>query len=136
MILPYDPFGKNRMIYTMKTSCVEDSSIPYEDGATTIYLYTKGTEGNPSQELQNMLHYMEQSNLDHVTDNTLKAMHEFVETVKHNKEVMKRYMKSWEYEEMIREEATKEGLAEGRARGRAEGRAEKSFRSIRLRNHR
>lgn len=121
MILPYDPFGKNRMVYTMKTSCIEDSTIQYEDGSITIYLYTKGTEGNPSQELQNMLHYMEKSNIDHVTDNNLEFMHEFVETIKHNKEVMKRYMKSWEYEEMIREEATREGHAEGYANGMKEG---------------
>lgn len=47
LILPYDPFGKNRMIYTVQNTCLEDSSIPYEDGAKKIFLYTKGTEGNP-----------------------------------------------------------------------------------------
>lgn len=28
-ILPYDPFGKNRMVYTITNQCLEDSSIPY-----------------------------------------------------------------------------------------------------------
>ena len=55
VILPYDPFDKNRMVYTIRNQCVEDGSIPYDDGAKKIFLYTKGTEGNPSQELRDML---------------------------------------------------------------------------------
>lgn len=59
MITPYDPFGKGRMVYTVKKQCVEDSSISCEDGQKTIYLYTKGTEGSPSKELKDMLKYLE-----------------------------------------------------------------------------
>lgn len=55
VILPYDPFDRNRMVYTIQNQCVEDISIPYDDGAKKIFLYTKGTEGNPSQELRDML---------------------------------------------------------------------------------
>ena len=55
VILPYDPFGKNRMVYTIQNQCIEDPTLSYNDGATKIFLYTKGTEGNPSQELQDML---------------------------------------------------------------------------------
>ncbi len=51
MILPYDPFGKKRMVYTVKNQCIEEPDIPYEDGIRKIYLYTKGVEGSPSQEL-------------------------------------------------------------------------------------
>ncbi|MBO5524191.1 MAG: Rpn family recombination-promoting nuclease/putative transposase [Roseburia sp.] len=47
-ILPYDPFGKNRMVYTIQNQCLEEASLPYDDGAKKIFLYTKGTEGNPS----------------------------------------------------------------------------------------
>lgn len=50
-ITTYDPFGLNRMVYTVKNSCVEVPALPYEDGARTIFLYTKGTEGNPPEEL-------------------------------------------------------------------------------------
>lgn len=45
IILPYDPFGKNRMVYTIQNQCVEDAAVPYNDGAKKIFLYTKGTEG-------------------------------------------------------------------------------------------
>ncbi|MDE7253626.1 MAG: PD-(D/E)XK nuclease family transposase, partial [Acetatifactor sp.] len=46
-IMTYDPFGADRMVYTVKNGCVEMPELPYEDGARTIFLYTKGTEGNP-----------------------------------------------------------------------------------------
>ena len=57
VILPYDPFGKNRMVYTVKNSCIEDSSVAYDDGARKIFLYTKGKEGKPSQKLKDMLNF-------------------------------------------------------------------------------
>lgn len=34
-------------MYTFETHCKEDPSIEYNDGIKTIYLYTRGTEGNP-----------------------------------------------------------------------------------------
>lgn len=50
-ITTYDPFGLERMIYTIKNTCVEEPNMFYEDGARTIFLYTGGTEGAPSEEL-------------------------------------------------------------------------------------
>ena len=41
-ITPYDPFGSGRMLYSMQTMCAEDNGLPYDDGAYTLYLYTKG----------------------------------------------------------------------------------------------
>ena len=58
VILPYDPFGEDRMVYTIKNQCVEDKGIVYEDGALKIFLYTKGKKGNPSQDLVDMLKYI------------------------------------------------------------------------------
>ena len=59
LITPYDPFHLNRMVYTIRNACEEVPSLPYDDGAKTFFLYTKGTEGNPSTELLQLLHYME-----------------------------------------------------------------------------
>ena len=42
--------------------------MEYEDGIRRIYLYTKETEGNPSQELRDMLKYMENSIVENVTN--------------------------------------------------------------------
>ena len=59
LITPYDPFGLNRMIYTIRNKCDEVPTMPYDDRARTIFLYTKGTEGIPSEELEKFLYYME-----------------------------------------------------------------------------
>ena len=58
-ICPYDPFQLNRMVYTIKSCCVEEPDLVYEDGARTIFLYTKGIKGNPPAELREVsLEYM------------------------------------------------------------------------------
>ena len=121
VILPYDPFGKNRMLYTVQNQCVEDTSIPYNDGAKKIFLYTKGCEGNPSQELCDMLKYIEKTTKENVTNNNIETLHRLVCSVKGRTEVGISYMKSWEYEQMCREEAMAEGLAEGLEKGLEQG---------------
>ena len=115
VILPYDPFGQKRMVYTIKNQCVEDPSVSYEDGARKIFLYTKGTEGNPSQSLRDMLKYMEDTRLENVTNEDIHRIHEFVEKAKHRKEVGINYMKMWEERRIIQREELEEGRAEGRA---------------------
>ena len=125
MILPYDLFDRNRMVYTVKNQCVEAPDIPYEDGAKKIYLNTKGTEGTPSQALKNMLKYIENSIAENVTDTNIQAIHNYVSEVKQDREVGVQYMKSWEREALIREEGKEEGrqagLEEGRKTGILEG---------------
>lgn len=117
LILPYDPFDKNRMVYTIKNQCVEDSTVSYDDGALKIFLYTRGIEGNPSQALKDMLNYIENTTDDNVTNQTLAAMNKLVNRVKQSKEVGINYMKSWEYEKMITERATRVGLEQGMQQG-------------------
>ena len=58
-ITDYDPFGLNRIIYTVRTGCVEEPDMNYKDGAQTIFLYTKGTEGNPPERLRKLLQYID-----------------------------------------------------------------------------
>ena len=98
------------MVYTVKNQCVEAPDMEYEDGIRRIYLYTKGTEGNPSQELRDMLKYMENSIAENVTNADIRAIHEQVDAVKRDKEVGVQYMKSWEREMLIREEGKEEGI--------------------------
>jgi predicted transposase/invertase (TIGR01784 family) len=117
VILPYDPFDRNRMVYTIKNQCVEDFTVPYEDGATKIFLYTKGTEGHPSQDLQDMLKYIEETTNENVTNQNLAAMQRLVDKVKRRREVGISYMKSWEIEKMYRDEERALGREEGREEG-------------------
>ena len=121
VILPYDPFDKNRMVYTIKNGCEEDPTVPYEDGARKIFLYTKGTKGNPSQALRDMLKYIEKSTADNVTNQDIASISLLVDKVKHKKEVSISYMKSWEYEKWVHDEAYKNGYEGGYGEGHSDG---------------
>ncbi len=110
MILPYDPFEKNRMVYTVKNQCVEDKTVYYEDGAAKIFLYTKGKEGNPSQNLIDMLKYIERSTAENIKNADIRRIDEMVRNVKESGEAGVAYMKSWEREEYIRQEGRAEEM--------------------------
>ncbi len=114
LITPFDPFGKGRMVYTIRNHCVEDAEIPYDDGAETLFLYTKGTEGKPPEPLKELLRYMEDTVPANAVNKDLQEIQRMVDTVKEDKEVGLRYMKIFEREEMIREIAREEGMAEER----------------------
>ena len=88
MILPFDPFGLKRMVYTVKTQCVEVPGMEYEDGASTLFLYTRGIEGVPSEELRQLLHYMEATIYENAVNDELREIHRMVETVKKDPEVI------------------------------------------------
>lgn len=90
---------------------IEDTTLSYNDGATKIFLYTKGTEGNPSQELRDMLKYIENTTTDNITNQSIDTVHQFVEKVKRRREVGINYMKSWELEKMWKEEGRLEGIS-------------------------
>ena len=108
-ICPYDPFQLNRMVYTIKSCCVEEPGLVYEDGARTIFLYTKGIKGNPPAELQRLLQYLEDSREENAKDADLMAIHQMVQKVKHDREVSLEYMKIFERERLIREDGYASG---------------------------
>ena len=120
-ITTYDPFGLNRMVYTIKNGCIEVPELEYEDGAQTIFLYTRGREGNPPEELKQLLHYMEHSSIENASTESLKKLHQMVTAVKRDGEVGLAYMKSFEREERIRKQGEEEGRKEGKKEGKKEG---------------
>ena len=115
-IMPYDPFGLSRMVYTVKKSCVEVPDMPYDDGDRTIFLYTGGTEGHPTEQLRQLLHYMENSVEENACTKELQELHKMVVAVKQDGEVGLAYMKSFEIEEKIRQEGIEEGEVSGTIR--------------------
>ena len=100
------------MVYTIKNGCIEVPGLEYEDGAQTIFLYTRGREGNPPEELKQLLHYMEHSSIENAPSENLKKLHRMVTAVKRDGEVGLAYMKSFEREERIRKQGEAEGKAE------------------------
>lgn len=128
-ILPHDPFGRDRMCYTVRNRILEEPDIEYRDGAVSLFLFTKGRQGG-NKTLSQLLRYIEDSVEENATTKELKALHNYVTEIKHRKEVGVRYMKSWELEQMWRREARIEGLAEGRAEGRKKGCIEGRIQSV------
>lgn len=105
MVLPYDPFGYDRIIYTVKNQCLEEPAMVYDDGALNLFLYVKGKKGAISQKLKELLHYMENTTRTNAVNDSLQELHSMVEQIKHNKEVSINYMKLYEREQMMRHEA-------------------------------
>lgn len=123
-ILTYDPFDLNRMMYTVKRSCVEEPDMLYDDGDVTIFLYPYGTKDIPSKKLQDMLLFLVDSSEANASTKDLERVHGMVNRIKQSREMGVKYMHTWERERHIREEGREEGLVEGREEGLAEGRTE------------
>ncbi len=109
-ILTYDPFGDNRMLYTVKNVVTDNPTLKYNDGVTNLFLYTEGTVGG-SEELGNLLKHMTNTTAENALDSDLKQIQKIVDSVKSNREVGERYMSM----EKIIESAKYHGFAEGRA---------------------
>ena len=131
MITPFDPFGHGLMVYTVQNGIKEQPDVEYNDGAKTLFLYTKGRKNNSSEELQQLLQYMEHTTEENAKTETLKKIHRMIETVKEDEEVSLEYMKILEREEMlIREGQRMERKNTERERQRADV-AEKELERLR-----
>ena len=91
--------------------------MPYDDGDRTIFLYTGGTGGHPTEQLRQLLHHMENSVAKNACTKELQELHKMVVAVKQDGEVGLAYMKSFEIEEEIRQEGIEEGRLEGEVNG-------------------
>lgn len=116
MILPYDPFGFDRMVYTVKNRCMEEPEMEYDDGALNLFLYTKGKIGTASQELKELLYYLENTTWQNAVNNSLKEIQTMVDKIKYEENAIIVYnMKGLLHDQLIRNEGLEEGLATGRA---------------------
>ena len=109
MLLPYDPFGYDRMVYTVKNKCLEEPEMEYDDGALNLFLYTRGRSGIISQELKELLQYLENTTWSNAVNEPLREVQSMVDKVKYDKEVSISYMKSYERDWMMRNEGRSEG---------------------------
>ena len=91
-ILPYDPFGDDRMLYTVRNTVAENEKLVYNDGVRKIFLDTKGTKGG-SPKLKNLLNYMENTRKENAVDEELQQIQNIVDEVKCSDEERARYMK-------------------------------------------
>ena len=88
-ICTFDPFGKNRRVYTFENRCVEDTSIALGDEATKIILNAKGAVGEVSEELRSVLSYMGGSAPD---SEYTRALDKAVEEIRTDEKWRREYM--------------------------------------------
>ncbi len=111
-ICDYDPFGCDRVLYTIKNKCLEEPELPYNDDAETWMLYTRGKKGNISKNLRQLLSYMENTNQSNAINEDLREIQLMVDQVKHDGEVSLQYMKSFEHDQMMYEQGHEQGRKE------------------------
>ena len=115
VISPFDLFGEDEYMYTFKMKCEECDGLELGDGATRIFLNTRGKKDeNVSRELVELLHYIEKTTdeMDSSCQSDLiHNMHRKIKNIKSSAEVGERYMHQWEEREFDREEGRIEGSA-------------------------
>ena len=130
IITPFDLFGKGLYKYTFNMGCQEAPGIRLEDGATRIFLNTRGK--NPegvNDELIDLLKYFEHSTGDTARNSSsrrIARLHEKISDIKASEEIGVKFMNAWEEKLLDRqdgyEEGKREGLAEGEEKGLETGR--------------
>ena len=125
MITPFDLFGCGKYRYTFRAVCEEDPGCVLEDGATRIFLNTRGTNDDEvSRELAEFLHYVEHTTdeaAEHAGSERIRRIHDRVRKVRNSEEVGVKYMQAWEEKYYEKEEARREGLQEGFQEGLQKG---------------
>ena len=111
-ITSFDPFGANRMVYTVKNQCLELPEMEFDDGAVTLFLYVKGEEGNPPRELKELLRYFGETIPENACNSALKTIQGYVDKVKADPRNQEGYMTVQEYLEYEIEEGIKKGMEE------------------------
>lgn len=119
-ILPYDPFGDDRMLYTVKNMVVENNELVYNDDVLKFFLYTKGKKGG-SEELKALLTYLEESTQKNAVDAELKKIQKIVGNIKKSHETEDRYMTLQEMIDYEKDDSYKDGLRVGVQQGLQQG---------------
>ena len=110
-LLPYDPFGQDYILYSVKNVVEENEDIKYNDGVRKLFLYTGGTKGG-TEKLRNLLRYIESSIEANAVDDELKELHANVTRLKNRKEIGVKYMNMQEVMEYKIQEAVEEATRE------------------------
>ena len=124
MITPFDLFGYGLYRYTFQMRCEEVPELKLDDGATRIFLNTRGEHPEMvSPELIELLKYMEHST-DEVSGSCeskrIQEMHRRVCQIKASEKTEVKYMQTWEEKILIKQEGIVEGEQIGRLKEKTE----------------
>ena len=113
-ITSFDPFGRDRMVYTVRNTCIEEPDLEYDDGAVTLFLYTRGKRTTESPALEQLLKYMEHTDQSNAVDEKLLDIQRMVDSIKTSSEAKRADMKFHEILARERSEGHSKGYEEGR----------------------
>ncbi len=122
-------FTGDRHKYTFKNVYIEDHDIALNDGATNLFLSTKGTQSDVSKSLQVFLDYIDGQE---ATDELLRDIDDAVHEVRHCEVWKEEYVMLSMDHYTYWKEGMAEGIAEGRSQGKAEGKSEVVIQMLRM----
>lgn len=127
LIAPFDLFGKGRYRYIFSMMCEEDPEVKLRDGATRIFLNTRGENcDGVSEELIWMLRYFENTTAEVAEasgSERILVLHEKVEDIRNNEEIGVKLMNAMEEKLLERQAGFDDGFEEGEASGFERGEA-------------
>ena len=110
-ICNYDPFGRNRYLYTFENICREEPDLLFGDETVKVIVNTRGEIGEISEELKEVIRYLNDGT---VSGQYSQELDTAVTAVKSNEERRLEYMTLAMHDMEIREEAREEGREEGK----------------------
>ena len=101
-ICNYDPFGLGRCVYTFENRCLEVAELAFGDDTAKVVVNTKGTQPDISDELRDMLRYIDTGEVNDDGDSISALLDRAVSRVKNSEERRREYMVmlAWEMEKM------------------------------------
>ena len=108
-ICPFDRFKQGRHIYTFRERCDQYLDLTLDDGAVKLFLSTKGTLNDISEDVKAFLDYVDRGIIN---GNFIQSLDNAVRTVKTNQKARKEFM------------TYHMALLESKMNGREEGRTE------------
>ena len=105
-ICNHDPYDQGRYIYTFENRCLEDPELEFGDGTQKVIVNTKGTVGEISEELKELLVYLDKGK---TAGAYTQQLDNAVRLVKSSEERRHEYMVMMIRDMEMREEGREEG---------------------------
>ena len=117
-ICNYDPFKRDRVIYTFENVCREEPDLTLGDDTFKIVVNTKGTRGEISDELREILKYLD---TEEVTGKISEELDNAVKEIKSSEERRLEYMMLYTRDSEMMARGRREGMQIGKQEGIQEG---------------
>ena len=123
LVAPFDIFGKGLYRYTFEGFCKECPDLKIEDGATRIFINTKGNNREKfTEEFLELMAYINKTTEEtaaKLKSERVKLIHKRVQQVRTSEKMGVKVMQWWEELEYAKDDARAEGNEEGILKGSA-----------------